>query len=232
MNECENSKKVELQTGLLLLDKNKILTPEGKQWDLAKKSTQGSCNVNCDINQTQNSVNNLFGENKFKLQYETIKIESDKETKKHERRFSKYEIKIDYRRNSRLKNNYPQTNIIDSNYRNSISSQANARKTASISFRLNSELENHNSLSNNGSSSKKPRQDAYGIPITKNAFTKKKSFQVTFLDNLANDRNYKKRIKEEDFIKIYNVESYKKYNYNTQNSDEAKCKCKPGCTIF
>lgn len=103
MNEIEAIKKIaenqgDSQTPIL----TKKLSFNSKQWDLAKKSTQASSNINYEINQTQTSLQNIYGENKFKIQYEISKKQESSEIK-NEKRFSKFEVKIDQRKSSKIK---------------------------------------------------------------------------------------------------------------------------------
>lgn len=194
MNEIEAKTKIaenqgELQTAAL----TKKVSFNSKQWDLAKKSTQASSHINYEINQTQTSLHNLYGENKFKIQYEITKKEELIE-KRNEKRFSKFEVKIDHRRSSKIKALSSARTSEDFNFRsqlieikpqNKVFSNNKLNELNKNNFETidstNKVLRDENS--NIGFSlraGKNIRRDAFGVLITK----KSKKHKVTFLDEL------------------------------------------------
>ncbi len=192
------NKMVKFQTEKLLLDKNKKLSIDRRFLDLTKKSTQASSNVNCDIDYTQLSVQNIYGENKFKIQYEDIKREAQLQDL-HKKRFSKFEIKIDRKKN--LKRKFNDTYIeLDDNLCNKRNRYLDNEIKSVIPLTIDPHVINVNSdVSKNF---KKIRKDAFGIPIIKNEIDNnsisrsksQKKYKVTFLDLLQNkdDSNLKK----------------------------------------
>lgn len=194
MNEIEVIKKKEESQGESQTPiPSKILSFSSKQWDLAKKSTQASSNINYEINQTQTSLQNIYGENKFKIQFEITKKQECKE-KKNEKRYSKFEVKIDHRKSSKIKALSAARTQEDFNFRSQFIEikSRNGFITDRSNFKT-IESENKFLKSNNLnvgfslSVNTKTRKDAFGLAIVK----KSKKHKVSFLDLLQkkNDLN-------------------------------------------
>lgn len=207
MIESQTPKKEENQKStLFLIDINNKLSQDSKHWELSKKSTQGSSNINFEINQTHLSSQNLFGENKFKKQYNKIK----EEIEQNEKKFSKFAVKIDYKRSATKSRNSVVSNVSESHF-----------KTEIVDIISRNNIDN---FPNSTINRINLRKDAYGNPIGKNI---NKSYKVTFKDKVN------KNITDNQFIKIYNVENYTKYNLK-KDKDEVICSCgkSGGCLIF
>lgn len=240
MNEIEPNKKSsenqeEMQTQFI----SKKQSYSSKQWDLGKKSTQVSSNINYEINQTQMSLQNIYGENKFKIQYEITKKEENAE-KRTEKRFSKFEIKIDHRKNSKIKNLSSRTSDnfnIKSQFIEIKSRNNNNFETIEST---NTFLKSNNiNVGFSHSVNKKIRKDAFGNIILK----KSKKHKVSFFDllqqkdELAN-RNNKNSINygsnsardtSSNLVSLYskskldiNKNSHNFYNFNTERENAKK----------
>ena len=207
MIESQTPKKEENQKGtLFLLDINNKLSQDSKHWELSKKSTQGSSNINFEINQTHLSSQNLFGENKFKKQYNKIK----EEIELNEKKFSKFAIKIEYKRSATKSRNSIVSNVSESHFKTEIVDIISRNNIDDFPISTINRI--------------KLRKDAYGNPIGKNI---NKSYKVTFKDKVN------KNTIDNEFIKIFNVENYKKYNVKKEK-DDVICGCgnSGGCLIF
>jgi len=195
MNEIEKNKKVEFQTEIMTLDKNKKLSLDSKQWDLTKKSTAASYNPNGDANQSQTSVQIIYGENKFKLQYDKIKKEAEI-LEKEKKRYTKFQIKIDHRQIA--KNRVSSMNMKDNSIFRSELIKVKSNNDQIIEINNNKkQIDYNNSCKNVSFNSINPekrnrreRKDAFGIPIVKNNL---KKFKVSFLDLLQENDGSKKR---------------------------------------
>jgi hypothetical protein len=253
MNEKEQSKKKETQSEFLQWDKSKKLSLDNRQWELTKKSTQASNNLNYDINLTSTSVQNIFGENKFKIQYETLKKEE--KIDKGQKRSLHLKIKINYKEISKLKQS--KTTELKENINIKSEFIDIKAKNDNLNFDSNEVKinikENISLKVNKGFNYIRIRKDAYGEKITKE---NKKIFRVSFLDFLQNkddienkeiiSYNNKKKDKNlniyrydfanklnKEFIEVIKIRSLKKYNLQLNDEGLEKAVCKQcGCLIF
>jgi len=246
MNEIEKIKKVEMHHEFFTPEKNKKFNSEYKTWDLTKKSTQASNNFYYDNNQTQNSLNNnVYGENKFKIQYDNVKQEIEN-SEKNLKRTSKFEVKINYKKNKIFRNstsvslkflsdnknlnsdiidNKRKTfiQIINPNNRNDNNVLSN-KNFKSLNFddeyfdSNNNFFADYNTFSNKNFR-KRTRRDAFGNIIEKK---NKKNVNVTFLDLLQNKDQIEKRMKfkekeKEETNLLYKIKNSRS-DYNNSNN--------------
>jgi len=256
MIEKEKSKIKETKAEEAQYDKTNKLSVDMRQFGLTKISTQASNNVNCDINLTQNSVQNIYGENKFKIQYETLNKEEIADKRKKN---IKFKININHKEISRLKksntaeiteNNIITSDLIEIKSTNIID---NKNKDKDLYRRnINKDENNNNNNYSTKSSKVKVRKDAFGAKIlTEN----KKNFKVSFFDllhnkdeiskgdkvnenrkngyNNMNKNNYNynfgvsSEVNNKQFVEVIKVESYKKYYLILNNDEEfGKVRCK------
>lgn len=259
MSEKENSKKRDSQFEFPLSDKNKKLSLNSRNGELTKKSTQASNNLNYDNinNVTQTSVQNIYGENKFKIQYENLKKEEIQETGL--KRSVKIKIKIDHKEISKLRKSKTLEIKTNTNFRSDLIEIKNNNKNLVLTDK-DFEIKNKNSTErdNKDFDNVKIRKDAFGEDITKE---NKKKFKVSFLDFLKNKDDLKNlnnifihktnQIKslnaftydlgisdfarsEKQFVEVIKVESYKRLYLRLEEIEfKEKSNCKPcGCSIF
>lgn len=216
MNEKEKNKKQETQAESAQWDKYNKLSLDSRQCELTKKSTQASNNVNYDNNLTQTSVHNIYGENKFKIQYEAVKKE-EKTPEKNLKKTFKFQIKINHKEISKLKksatselikeNTKIRSDFIEIKAANKINSNVNFENKNNIENKNknNSDLSsNKDKIYNNNNyftkssealSNMEPRKDAFGENINKE---NKKKFKVSFLDLLQNKKKKNNNVNQND----------------------------------
>jgi len=221
MNESPNKTKLEIQYDILMSNKDRVFSPTSKTWEFTKKSTQGSYNINNEINQTQNSDQNILDENKFKTENNLVKIEYEKNSEGNQKKFSKFDIKIDYRNILKLRNS---SSMNISAHKNKIFDN----KYFNIKKESDPNEQNHFSLINNKKISessikinKKIRTDAYGAPIIKN----NRKFRVTFVDLLQNRDDIKDGISKND-------KNLKNMNYKKNREDSINFMSKLNANLY
>ena len=208
MNENEtidSHKKLDDFGEKLTLVQKKIPSIDSKNWDFTKRSTLNSNNINNDCNHTASSVQNIYGENKFKIQYELVSKESQQNVK----RFSRLIVKIDNKSSSKSKK--PNSNLKFIKF----------KSEPQENIEINKDNENYKI---SDSKKVKIRKDAYGIPIVKNNNLHK----VSFMDNFPSKQNIFVETFKVESYKKYNLKSEP-----NKDTEKVNCNCKPiGCFIF